>query len=103
MHKGAHVCTKVRNPHGRTEIKSGEWNDDGPGWVKHPEVKAELKPTIADDGIFFGGSLTDYGRFFACLPHEFVRYHLSNIEKYLRIWNVSERENNKLVILERTQ
>jgi hypothetical protein len=29
------------------------WDDDGPGWDAHPEVKAALNPVAADDGIFY--------------------------------------------------
>lgn len=44
---------KLRNPHGRGEITEGEWDDDGPGWSKYPQVKAELNPVKADDGVFW--------------------------------------------------
>ena len=44
---------KVRNPWGKGEFKSGRWDDDGPGWDEHPEVKAELNPVAIDDGIFW--------------------------------------------------
>jgi hypothetical protein len=44
---------KVRNPWGSGEIEDGEFDDDGPGWDKHPQIKAELKPVVADDGIFW--------------------------------------------------
>ena len=44
---------KVRNPWGKSEITEGEWDDDGPGWVNYPQVKALLKPVKADDGIFW--------------------------------------------------
>ena len=29
------------------------WDDDGPGWDAHPEVKAVCKPVLADDGLFW--------------------------------------------------
>ena len=48
---------KVRNPWGSGEFESGMWNDDGPGWTDHPEVKAALKPEAKDDGIFSGQSI----------------------------------------------
>lgn len=32
---------------------SGEFDDDGPGWEKYPQIKRELKPVVADDGIFW--------------------------------------------------
>lgn len=44
---------KVRNPWGRGEFESGAWTDGGEGWSAHPDVAAELKPTSADDGIFW--------------------------------------------------
>jgi hypothetical protein len=44
---------KVRNPWGRGEFESGAWSDGGAGWAEHPAVAAELKPTAADDGVFW--------------------------------------------------
>ena len=44
---------KMRNPWGKGEIDKGEWDDDGPGWDKYPEVKAALNPEVKDDGIFW--------------------------------------------------
>lgn len=44
---------KVRNPWGRGEFKSGMWDDDGPGWDEHPDVKSFLKPVTADNGVFW--------------------------------------------------
>jgi len=44
---------KVRNPWGKGEFKSGNWNDDGPGWHHYPAVKEALKPVSLDDGIFW--------------------------------------------------
>ena len=44
---------KVRNPWGKGEIEDGEFDDDGPGWAKYPQIKALLKPVVADDGIFW--------------------------------------------------
>merc|ERR1719231_1848146 len=44
---------KVRNPWGKGEFKSGQFDDDGPGWDKYPEVKAAFKPVQADDGVFW--------------------------------------------------
>ena len=45
---------KVRNPWGSGEFESGLWDDDGPGWDEHPEVKEALKPDLGvDDGIFW--------------------------------------------------
>lgn len=44
---------KVRNPWGRGEIENGEFDDDGPGWTKYPQIKALLNPVDEDDGIFW--------------------------------------------------
>jgi len=44
---------KVRNPWGKGEIEDGEFDDDGPGWDKYPQVKELLNPVVADDGIFW--------------------------------------------------
>eukprot|EP00427_Karlodinium_veneficum_P054832 CAMPEP_0169425090 /NCGR_PEP_ID=MMETSP1017-20121227/68381_1 /TAXON_ID=342587 /ORGANISM="Karlodinium micrum, Strain CCMP2283" /LENGTH=577 /DNA_ID=CAMNT_0009534903 /DNA_START=198 /DNA_END=1928 /DNA_ORIENTATION=- len=44
---------KVRNPWGKGEFSVGKWDDNGPGWKEHPEVKAACKPVQADDGIFW--------------------------------------------------
>ena len=29
---------KMRNPHGQGEITNGEFDDDGPGWTRYPQV-----------------------------------------------------------------
>ena len=51
---GTKICLfKVRNPWGNGEIENGEFDDDGPGWDRYPQVKKELKPVVADDGIFY--------------------------------------------------
>lgn len=57
---------KMRNPHGRGEITTGEWDDDGPGWERYPQIKAELKPVAADDGIFWV-SRQEFFRYFETL------------------------------------
>jgi len=44
---------KMRNPWGKGEISDGMWDDDGPGWDRYPQIKLTLKPTKADDGIFW--------------------------------------------------
>jgi hypothetical protein len=44
---------KVRNPWGKGEIEDGMFDDDGPGWDQYPQIKAELNPVVADDGIFW--------------------------------------------------
>jgi len=44
---------KVRNPWGKGEIEDGEFDDDGPGWHKYPQIKKALNPVVADDGIFW--------------------------------------------------
>ena len=43
----------MRNPHGRGEISTGEFDDDGPGWAAYPQIKAKLQHIAADDGIFW--------------------------------------------------
>ena len=48
-----HDMVEVRNPHGRTELAVGQWNDNGPRWKKHLEVKAFLKPEGKEDGLFW--------------------------------------------------
>eukprot|EP00977_Amphora_coffeiformis_P007216 scaffold1569_cov171-Amphora_coffeaeformis.AAC.2 len=51
---GTKICLfKVRNPWGSGEIEDGEFDDDGPGWDKYPQVKKEINPVAADDGIFY--------------------------------------------------
>jgi len=52
---------QMRNPWGHEEFKNGAWVDDGHGWDKHPEIKQQLKPAVADDGIFW----MDQREFFA--------------------------------------
>ena len=47
---GAVSMLQVRNPWGSGEMKSGKWDDDGPGWDQHPDVKAALNPVELDDG-----------------------------------------------------
>eukprot|EP00929_Paragymnodinium_shiwhaense_P014010 TRINITY_DN121873_c0_g1_i1.p1 TRINITY_DN121873_c0_g1~~TRINITY_DN121873_c0_g1_i1.p1 ORF type:complete len:793 (+),score=178.71 TRINITY_DN121873_c0_g1_i1:103-2481(+) len=44
---------KIRNPWGHGELKSGKWDDDGPGWAAYPSVKAACKPRASDDGTFW--------------------------------------------------
>jgi len=44
---------QVRNPHGKGELETGTWDDDGPGWGRYPEVKVALRPVQVDDGIFW--------------------------------------------------
>jgi len=44
---------KVRNPWGSGEIEDGDFDDDGPGWDKYPQIKRALNPVVADDGIFW--------------------------------------------------
>jgi hypothetical protein len=31
----------------------GEFDDDGSGWDRYPQIKQELNPVVADDGIFW--------------------------------------------------
>jgi hypothetical protein len=59
---------KVRNPWGKGEIENGEFDDDGPGWGRHPNIKAALKPVAVDDGIFY---LTQK-EFFRLFDHIYV-------------------------------
>ncbi|KAL3925193.1 MAG: hypothetical protein SGILL_000566 [Bacillariaceae sp.] len=59
---------KVRNPWGKGEIENGEFDDDGPGWDRHPKIKAVLKPVVADDGVFY---LTQ-SEFFKLFDHIYV-------------------------------
>ena len=54
----------TRTRTGTGEFQSGAWCDNGSGWREHPEVAAELKHTVADDGIFW---LTK-GEFFRYFP-----------------------------------
>ena len=47
---------KVRNPWGRGEFPHGEFDDDGPGWKKYPQIQKELGVNPdhpVDDGIFW--------------------------------------------------
>jgi len=44
---------KIRNPWGKGEIEDGLFDDDGPGWDQYPQIKKELNPVVADDGIFY--------------------------------------------------
>jgi hypothetical protein len=44
---------RVRNPWGRGEIKNGMFADNGKGWKKYPQIKKELNPVKADDGVFW--------------------------------------------------
>lgn len=44
---------KVRNPWGKGEIEDGLFNDDGYGWDMWPEVREEIDPIVADDGVFY--------------------------------------------------
>ena len=45
---------KMRNPWGAGgELEDNYWGDHGQGWTDHPEITDALKPTHADDGIFW--------------------------------------------------
>lgn len=44
---------KVRNPWGKGEMENGEFDDDGPGWEKYPQIQQELQHVVADDGLFW--------------------------------------------------
>ncbi|KAG7371397.1 calpain family cysteine protease [Nitzschia inconspicua] len=68
---------KIRNPWGQGEIEDGEFDDDGPGWDKYPEIKAELKPVVADDGIFWV-TKDEFFRFF-----QSIYLSASNMTRFL--------------------
>ena len=47
---------QVRNPWGTGEFEKGMWTDINglaSGWQKFPKVKAQLKPKVAEDGLFW--------------------------------------------------
>merc|ERR1712150_430127 len=44
---------QIRNPWGHKEVTSSVWSDNGPGWQKHPQIKAICNPTKADDDVFW--------------------------------------------------
>ena len=44
---------QVRNPWGYGEIDKGLFGDNGRGWEKYPQIKKQLKPVFADDGVFW--------------------------------------------------
>ena len=74
MHGDSHSGTdidliKMRNPWGKggeIDKTKGLWADDGSGGQAHPEVKAAINPTFADDGIFFV-SKEEFSRYFGTL------------------------------------
>lgn len=68
---------KVRNPWGKGEIEDGEFDDDGPGWDRYPQIKKLLNPVLADDGIFW---LTK-AEFFQYFDHIYVS--ASNMTEFL--------------------
>lgn len=68
---------KVRNPWGHGEIEHGEFDDDGPGWDRYPQIKKLLNPVVADDGIFW---LTKE-EFFQFFDHIYVS--ASNMTEFL--------------------
>lgn len=68
---------KVRNPWGKGEIEDGEFDDDGPGWDTYPQIKTELNPVVADDGIFY----VTKSEFFEFFDHIYVS--ASNMTKFL--------------------
>lgn len=49
----SHNNTRNRNPWGSGEIENGDFDDDGPGWDRYPQIKKLLNPVVADDGIFY--------------------------------------------------
>merc|ERR1712166_1345568 len=44
---------KMRNPWGSGEFECGDFDDDGPGWDRYPQIKEALDFEAADDGIFW--------------------------------------------------
>jgi len=54
---------QVRNPWGKGEIRSGRWDDDGPGWAEFPAVKEKLQPKARNDGIFWLSKEEFFGHF----------------------------------------
>jgi len=44
---------KLRNPWGSGEIETGEFDGDGPGWDKYPQIVEALNPVFEDDGMFW--------------------------------------------------
>lgn len=45
---------QLRNPHGHGGKEwTGAWSDGHACWDAHPAIKAELKPTDANDGTFW--------------------------------------------------
>lgn len=45
------------------------WDDDGPGWERHPEFKEILQFEAADDGIFWVSTsefFKYYGTLYIC-------------------------------------
>jgi hypothetical protein len=47
------LVTPFRSPCCAATSTEGEFDDDGPGWENYPEIKAELNPVVANDGIFW--------------------------------------------------
>ncbi|KAL7565544.1 hypothetical protein ACA910_003821 [Epithemia clementina (nom. ined.)] len=68
---------KVRNPWGKGEIEDGEFDDDGPGWKKWPQVKKAVNPVIADDGIFWV-TKDEFFKFFST-----IYFSASNMTEFL--------------------
>ena len=59
-----HACTPINNarcqfpsvgaaPAGSGEFECGDFDDDGPGWDRYPQIKEALDFEAADDGIFW--------------------------------------------------
>ena len=44
---------KIRNPWGTGEIEDGLFDDEGYGWDMWPEIRQEIDPIVADDGMFY--------------------------------------------------
>ena len=46
---------KMRNPHGQGEITNGEFDDDGPGWTRYPQVVVIEKVVVVVMAKYSGG------------------------------------------------
>merc|ERR1712087_259468 len=70
---------RVRNPHGRGELTSGQWDDDGPGWDEYPEVKEACNPELGVENGIFWLEKDEFFEYFntvylcACDMEEFIR------------------------------
>lgn len=69
---------RVRNPHGKGEITTGRWDDDGPGWDEYPQVRQACNPELGVENGIFWLERDEFFTYFktvylcACDMHEFV-------------------------------